>query len=126
MSRATCPCSKIVSDTKLCYFKSEFTTTFDKLLLCVQYLFGEYYPVPTGSCLNKECFGTTSVDHLLTSLYSLFMSMFQFYARCWNTSSTGLHSPHHQTPGGYVLVKDHGSRVRDSRLLAHGDTLTTQ
>ena len=27
------------------------TTTFDKLLLCVQYLFGEHYPVPTGSCL---------------------------------------------------------------------------
>ena len=45
------PCSKIVSGPKLCYLKSDFTTTFDKLLLCVQYLFGEHYPVPTGSCL---------------------------------------------------------------------------
>ena len=26
-------------------------TTFDKLLLCVQYLFGKHYPVLTGSCL---------------------------------------------------------------------------
>jgi len=42
------PCSKIVSVPKL-YLKSGFTTTFDKLLLCVQYLF-EHYPVPTGSC----------------------------------------------------------------------------
>jgi len=40
-----------VSGPKLCYLKSDFTTTFDKLLLCVQYLFGEHYPVPTGSCL---------------------------------------------------------------------------
>jgi len=39
-----------VSDPKLCYLKSDFTATFDKLLLCVQYLFGEHYPVPTGSC----------------------------------------------------------------------------
>ena len=46
------PCSKILSAPKLCYLKSDFTTTFDKLLLCVQYLFGEHYPVPTGSCLN--------------------------------------------------------------------------
>jgi len=47
------PCSKIVSGPKLCYLKLDFTTTFDKLLLCVQYLFGEHYmyPVPTGSCL---------------------------------------------------------------------------
>jgi len=29
------PCSKIVSGPKLCYLKSDFTTTFDKLLLCV-------------------------------------------------------------------------------------------
>jgi len=29
-----------------------FATTFDKILLCVQYLFGEHYPVPTSSCLN--------------------------------------------------------------------------
>jgi len=40
-----------VSGPTFCYLKSEFTTTFDKLLLCVQYLFGEHYPVPTGSCL---------------------------------------------------------------------------
>jgi len=33
-------CSKIVSGPKLCYLKWDFTTTFDKLLLCVQYLFG--------------------------------------------------------------------------------------
>ena len=33
---------------------SDFTTTFDKLLLCVQYLFGEHYPVPTGSCLSSS------------------------------------------------------------------------
>ena len=46
------PCSKIVSGPKLCYLKSDFTTTFDNLLLCVQYLFGEHYPVPTGSCSN--------------------------------------------------------------------------
>jgi len=32
------------------YLKSDFTTTFDKLLLCVQYLFGEHYSLPTGSC----------------------------------------------------------------------------
>ena len=44
------PCSKIVSG--LCDLKSDFTTTFDKLLLCVQYLFGEHYPVPTGSCYD--------------------------------------------------------------------------
>jgi len=44
------PCIKIVSGPKLCYLKSDFTTTFNKLLLCVQYLFGEHYPVPTGSC----------------------------------------------------------------------------
>jgi len=44
------PCSKIVSGPKLCYLKSDFTTTFDKLLLCVQYLFGEHYLVSTGSC----------------------------------------------------------------------------
>jgi len=35
---------------KLCYLKSDFTTSFDKLLLCVQYPFGEDYPVSTGSC----------------------------------------------------------------------------
>jgi len=46
------PCSKIVSGPKLCYLKSDFTTTFDKL--CVQYLFGEHYPVLTGSCFNQE------------------------------------------------------------------------
>jgi len=46
------PCNKIVSGQKLCYLKSDFTTTSDKLLLCVQYLFGELYPVPTGSCFN--------------------------------------------------------------------------
>jgi len=46
------PCSKIVSGPKLCYLKSDFTTTFNKLLLCVQYLFGEHYPVPTGSCFT--------------------------------------------------------------------------
>jgi len=46
------PCSKIVSGPKVCYLKSDFTTTFDKLLLCVQYLFGQHYPVPTGSCLK--------------------------------------------------------------------------
>ena len=44
------PWSKILSGPKLCYLKSDFTTTFDKLLLCVQYLFGEHYPVPTGFC----------------------------------------------------------------------------
>jgi len=44
------PCSKIMSGPKLCYLKLDFTTTFDKLLLCVQYLFREHYPVPTGSC----------------------------------------------------------------------------
>jgi len=31
---------------------SDFTTTFDKLLLCVQYLFREHYPVLTGSCFQ--------------------------------------------------------------------------
>jgi len=31
------PCSRIVSGPKLCYLKSNFTTSFDKLLLCVQY-----------------------------------------------------------------------------------------
>ena len=46
------PCSKIVSGPKLCYLKLDFTTTFDKLLICVQYLFGEHYPVPTGSCIT--------------------------------------------------------------------------
>jgi len=46
------PCSKIESGPLLCYLKSNFTTTFDKLLLCVQYLFGEHYPVPTGSCFQ--------------------------------------------------------------------------
>ena len=51
------PCSKIMSGPKLCYLKSDFTTTFDKLLLCVQYLFWEHYPVLTGSCflLKKLC-----------------------------------------------------------------------
>ena len=44
------PCSKIKPGPLLCYLKSDLTTTFDKLLLCVQYLFGEHYPVPTGSC----------------------------------------------------------------------------
>jgi len=44
------PCSKMVSGPQLCYLKSDFITTFDKLLLCVQYLFGEHYLVPTGSC----------------------------------------------------------------------------
>jgi len=34
------------------YLKSDFTTTFDKLILCVQHLFGEHYPVPTGSCYD--------------------------------------------------------------------------
>jgi len=47
------PCSKIVSGPKLCYLKLDFTTTFDKLLLCFQYLFGEHYLVPTGSCLQN-------------------------------------------------------------------------
>jgi len=46
-------CIKIVSVPKLCYLKSDFTTTFDKLLFCVQYLFGEHYPVPTGSCSKR-------------------------------------------------------------------------
>jgi len=44
------PCHKIMSGTKFCYLKSDFTTTIDKLLLCIQYLFKEHYPVPTGSC----------------------------------------------------------------------------
>jgi len=35
---------------KLCYLKLYFMTTFDKLLLCVQYLFGEHTPVLRGSC----------------------------------------------------------------------------
>jgi len=48
------PCSQIVSGPKLCYLKSDFTTTFDKQLLCVQYLFGEHYQVPTGSCLMYD------------------------------------------------------------------------
>ena len=43
------PFSKILSGPKL-YLKSDFTTTFDKLLLCVQYLFVEHFLVPTGSC----------------------------------------------------------------------------
>ena len=73
-----------------------------------------------------QFYGRGGNTSLLTSLYWLFISMFQFYARGGNTSSTDLHCPHHQTPGGYVLVKDHGSRVRDCQLLAHGDTLTTQ
>jgi len=50
----TWPCSNIVSGQKLCYLKSDFTTSFDKLLLCVQYLFGEHYPVPTGSCFLQH------------------------------------------------------------------------
>jgi len=54
------PCTKIVSGPELCYFKSDFTTTFDKLLLCVQYLFGEHYPVPTGSCFPLFCLGCNS------------------------------------------------------------------
>jgi len=45
------PCSKIVSGPTLCYLKSDFTTTFDKQLPCVQYLFREHYLVPTGSCI---------------------------------------------------------------------------
>ena len=49
----TWPCIKIVFGPKLFYLKSDFTTTFDKLLLCVQYLFGEHYPVLTGSCFIK-------------------------------------------------------------------------
>ena len=49
------PCIKIVSGPKLCYLKSDFTTTFDKLLPCVQYLFREHYPVPTGSCFPLLC-----------------------------------------------------------------------
>jgi len=32
------------------FFKSDLTTTFEKLLLCVQYLFMEHYPNSTGSC----------------------------------------------------------------------------
>jgi len=47
------PCIKIMSGPLLCYLKSDLTTTFEKLLLCVQFLFGEHYPVPTGSCLEE-------------------------------------------------------------------------
>ena len=50
------PCSKIVSGLKCCYLKSDFTTTFDKLLFCVQYLFREHYPVPTGSCFHHTSY----------------------------------------------------------------------
>ena len=34
-------------------------------LLCIQYLFGEHYPVPTGSCYNKYfIYLNTFYDHL--------------------------------------------------------------
>ena len=46
--------------------KSDFTTSFDKLLLCVQYLFGEHYPVLTGSC--SYLFGTFG-DEFKWSVY---------------------------------------------------------
>jgi len=66
------PCSKTVSGPKLCYLKLDFTTTFDKLLLCVKYLFREHYPVPTGSCSTGHCAldpwptdPKTNSDHLL-------------------------------------------------------------
>jgi len=42
--------TQLLRAPELCYLQSNFTTTFDKLLLCVQYLFGEHYPVLTGSC----------------------------------------------------------------------------
>jgi len=35
---------------KTLLFEVVFYNYFDKLLFCVQYLFGEHYPVPTGSC----------------------------------------------------------------------------
>jgi len=35
---------------KTLLFEVRFYNYFNKLLICVQYLFGEHYPVPTGSC----------------------------------------------------------------------------
>jgi len=63
------PCSKIVSGPKLCYLKLDFTTTFDKLLLCVQYLFGEHYPVPTGCCLETILYKRIQEEDKAFALY---------------------------------------------------------
>jgi len=74
------PCSKIVSGPKLCHLKSDFTNTFDKLLLCVQYLFGEHYPVPTGSCYRLE--GVSSFN-----LYVILMLKNEYYFCHFQTDS---------------------------------------
>ena len=54
------------------YMMSDFTTTFDKLLLCVQYLVGEHYPVPTGSCYEtwSECLSKAISDQVRKSVMS--------------------------------------------------------
>jgi len=57
------------------------STTFDKLLLCVQYLFGEHYPVPTGSCFYKS----------LPCIYCILILqekyfLFKIHLNIWNKS----------------------------------------
>jgi len=74
------------SGQKLCYLKSDFTTAFDKLLLCVQYLFGEHYPVPTGFCFSFTyrkplclhlCIIITSYScYVFNPLLSFYLNMF--------------------------------------------------
>jgi len=76
------PCSKIVSGPKLCNLKSDFTTTFDKLLLCFQYLFGEHFPVPTGSCLyliHLEVILNLQLICLLGALFRYVRSFHQLF-----------------------------------------------
>ena len=92
------PFSKIVSGPTLCYLKSDFTTAFDKLLLCVQYLFGEHYPVPTGSlfCLallhnvifRRKCsfnFQWFLLNSLIYFVFELNRRVFALRLKCsWN------------------------------------------
>jgi len=78
---------------KTLLFEVRFLTTFDKLLLCVQYLFGEHYPVPTGSCLNNYCNYNTG--------HSIFMYL-------WNKWTTLLSVWPNSTLFGVQLHEDPG------------------
>jgi len=77
------PCSKIVSGPKLCYLKSNFTTTFDKLLLCTyfQYLFRgitRFWPALVQHCC---CLSTQSVIQLQVRFKARFKVTFVVYIR---------------------------------------------
>jgi len=78
------PCSKIVSGPKLCYLKSNFTTNFDKLLLCVRYLFGKHYTVLTGSCFVMVLGADPCTAFLITTISGFerwtFVSLLQVMA----------------------------------------------